>query len=72
MCKESKRLTPFRPKKLSKKKKAEMQAGVFATFRNDLRELNAAGLARYEAMRKSGAWEHQNYEENFGECSEQA
>ena len=67
MCKESKRLTPFKPKKLTKKKKAELQAGMFATFRTDLREANAAGLARYEAMRKSGAWEHQNFIENFGD-----
>jgi len=33
MCKESKRLTPFKPTKLSKKEKAELQMGMYHRYK---------------------------------------
>ena len=72
MCKESKRITPFEPKVLTGREKADLQAGILMTHRVDLRLSNAAGLARYEAHKHNGAWEHQNYIENFGDESERA
>ena len=66
MCKEAKRLTPFKPKKLTKKEKLKLQAGMLVANRIDVRSANAEGLARYQAKRGSGAWEHQNFVENFG------
>lgn len=67
MCRESKRITPFEPRALTDKEKADLQAGILMTHRVDLRAANAAGLARYEARKHNGAWEHQNFIENFGE-----
>lgn len=67
MCKESKRLTPFKPKVLTDAEKADIQASLFVANRVDVRAANALGLARYESSKSNGAWEHQNYVDNFGE-----
>ena len=67
MCLESKRLTKFKPKRLTKRQKAELQAGQLATHKIDVSHANAQGLARYESLKRTGVWEHQNFLENFGE-----
>ena len=67
MCKESKRLTAFKPKKLTKKQKKAMQNGMLVTHKIDTSYANSLGLSQYESKRNNGAWEHQNYIENFGE-----
>ena len=72
MCVESKRLTKFRPKRLTRRQKAELQAGQLATYRTDVREANARGLARYESLKRTGIWEHQCFIENFGEEDDRA
>ena len=72
MCLKSKRLTKFKPKRLTRRQKAQLQAGQLISYRNDVSRANAQGLARYEALRRTGVWEHQNFIENFGEQSEQA
>lgn len=67
MCRESKRLTPFKPRVLTAAEKTDIQASLFVANKVDVREANALGLARYESKRTNGAWEYQNYVENFGE-----
>ena len=67
MCRESKRLTPFQPKVLTDKEKADVQNGMLVTHKIDVSNANTLGLTRYESMKHNGAWEHQNYIENFGE-----
>ena len=66
MCRESKRLTPFKPKVLTAKEKTDIQASLFVSHRVDVRTANAVGLARYQASKNNGAWEYQNYVDNFG------
>jgi hypothetical protein len=67
MCRESKRLTPFEPKPLTPAEKADLQSGMLVTHRIDVRNANMLGLSRYESMKHNGAWEYQNYIENFGD-----
>lgn len=67
MCKESKRLTPFEPKVLTAAQKKDIQNGMLVTHKIDVREANAQGLSRYESRKHNGAWEYQNFIENFGE-----
>ena len=67
MCKESKRLTAFKPKKLTNKQKKAMQNGMLVTYKIDTNYANSLGLSQYESKRNNGAWEYQNYVENFGE-----
>lgn len=67
MARESKRITPFEPKVLTEREKKDIQNGMLVTHKVDVREANALGLSRYESKRNNGAWEYQNYVENFGE-----
>ena len=55
-------------RRLFKDKKSRKQIALYCKDRNlCIDEPNAQGLARYEAMKRSGVWEHQNFIENFGE-----
>jgi len=48
--------------------KSRKQIAVYRLHRNrDIDESNARGLAIWRSKDRNGAWEHQNYVENFGE-----
>jgi len=56
MAKESKRLTPFKPKALTQEEKAQLQHGIYVKFAFTNHEANAIGLAGWTENHKQ-AWE---------------
>ena len=54
-----------------KDEKSRKQIGVYIKHRNaTIDELNARGLAIWKAKQRNGAWDRQNYIDNFGEEEE--
>lgn len=47
--------------------KCKRQASVLAKYSITNHEANRRGLAEWYRKMRNGAWEHQNYVENFGE-----
>lgn len=53
--------------------KSRKQIALYRRDRNlCIDEANARGLAIWKQKDKNGAWEHQNYVENFGEETEES
>jgi hypothetical protein len=51
-----------------KDEKSRKQIALYRVDRNlCIDDANARGLARWKQLNENGAWERQNYEENFGE-----
>jgi hypothetical protein len=51
-----------------KDQKSRKQIALYRVDRNlCIDDANARGLARWKQLNENGAWERQNYEENFGE-----
>ena len=55
-------------RRLFEDEKSRKQIAIYKLNRNrDIDELNARGLAIWKEKNENGAWEHQNYIDNFGE-----
>lgn len=65
MCRESERLTPFNPQPLTDAEKARLQD--ISRYNITNHEANRLGMARYIEKRDNGAWDQQNFRDNFGE-----
>ena len=46
------------------------QAAVYSKYSITNHDANRNGLARWYEKMRNGAWEHQNYVDNFGESNE--
>ena len=56
MCKETKRITPFKPKLLTEKRKQQIRDGIYASDNFTNHEANKIGLATWSEDHKQ-AWE---------------
>ena len=65
MCRESKRITPFEPKPLTPERKAQYQD--ISRYNITNRDANQRNLARWYQKVRNGAWDRENFEENFGD-----
>ena len=62
MCKETKRITTFKPKPLTKKRKQQIRDGIYASDNFTNHEANKRGLASWTDEHKQ-AWELARMEE---------
>lgn len=62
MCRETKRITSFKPKALTKKQKQELQDGLYASHNFTNHAANKIGLAGWTDEHKQ-AWELARLEE---------
>jgi len=62
MCRETKRITPFKPKALTKKQKQTIQEGQYASHNVTNHTANKIGLAGWTEEHKH-AWELAQLEE---------
>lgn len=50
--------------------RSKKQGSVFAKYSITNKEANRRGLARWAEYQGTGAWEHLNFQDNFGENDE--
>ena len=65
MCRETKRITPFKPKALTKKQKQTMQEGMYVSHNVTNHAANSIGLAGWTDEHKQ-AWELAHLDEANG------